>query len=256
MTRFGQGPRQALAIHCTLAHSGAWRGVAGALSDRLAITAFDLPGHGRSGDWDGGLDLHDIATGMGLDLLDERMDLVGHSFGATVALRLAVTCPGRVRSLTMIEPVFFAAAIADAPERLAAYEAQAADFRAALEAGDDMLAARLFNRLWGDGTPWTDLPESLRDYMAARMGVIAGEVPVLYEDAAGLMKPGVLARATMPSLLIAGETSIDVVDAINAALARRLPDVRRVTIPGAGHMAPITHPQDVAAAISDLLEVS
>ena len=30
-TRLGEGARQVLAIHCTLAHSGAWRGLAAAL---------------------------------------------------------------------------------------------------------------------------------------------------------------------------------------------------------------------------------
>ncbi|XDA96465.1 alpha/beta hydrolase [Sulfitobacter sp. LCG007] len=255
-TYYGKGPRRALAIHCTLAHSGAWRGVAEHLGDRLSITAFDLPGHGKSGDWGGERELHDIATEAALAFLDAPMDLIGHSFGATVALRLAVTHPERVRSLTLIEPVLFAAALADTPERVAAFERQAADFRKAMEMGDAMLSARLFNRLWGDGTPWKDLPEVLRAYMAQRMDLIAGEGPVLYDDAAGMMRPGVLARASMPTVLIEGARSLDVVDAIDAALERRLPDARRVVIAGAGHMAPITHPREVADAIGALLEVS
>ena len=57
----------------------------GALSDQLTALAYDLPSHGRSGDWDGTGDLHDVATDMGRALLTEPMDLIGHSFGATVA---------------------------------------------------------------------------------------------------------------------------------------------------------------------------
>jgi pimeloyl-ACP methyl ester carboxylesterase len=40
-----------------------------------------------------------------------------------------------------------------------------------------------------------------------------------------------------------------VIAAISAGLERRLPAARRETIPGAGHMGPITHPDAVAAAI-------
>ena len=41
---FGGGPRPALFIHCGMAHSGAWRGVAEALSDLATVTAFDMAG--------------------------------------------------------------------------------------------------------------------------------------------------------------------------------------------------------------------
>jgi pimeloyl-ACP methyl ester carboxylesterase len=34
---------------------------------------------------------------------------------------------------------------------------------------------------------------------------------------------------------------------------RRLPDARRVSVDGAGHMVPITHPAEVAEAIRDFL---
>ena len=44
--------------------------------------------------------------------------------------------------------------------------------------------------------------------------------------------------------------------AINKSLERRLPDARRERIAGAGHMAPLTHPREVAQAIRGLFEVS
>ena len=118
--RYGHGPRHALGIHCTLAHSGAWRGVGEALEDEISLLCFDLPSHGKSGDWDGKGNLHDVATDMARSLLTEPMDVIGHSFGATIGLRLAIESPELVRSLTMIEPVYFAAALVDDPERVAA----------------------------------------------------------------------------------------------------------------------------------------
>jgi lipase len=58
-------------------------------------------------------------TEHALGLLPEGpVHLIGHSFGATVALRLAIEAPERVASLTLIEPVLFAAA-PDGPEKRA-----------------------------------------------------------------------------------------------------------------------------------------
>ncbi|MCK4861458.1 MAG: alpha/beta hydrolase, partial [Rhodobacteraceae bacterium] len=38
----------AVLLHCSLGHSGAWNGVMAGLSDRLAMVALDLPGHGAT----------------------------------------------------------------------------------------------------------------------------------------------------------------------------------------------------------------
>ncbi|WP_366142075.1 alpha/beta hydrolase [uncultured Roseobacter sp.] len=60
----------------------------------------------------------------------------------------------------------------------------------------------------------------------------------------------------MPCLLIEGDQTADIIDAVNASLARRLPNARRAIIAGAGHMSPITHPGAVAQEIAALLEVA
>lgn len=255
---FGQGKRNALAIHCSLAHSGTWAGVAEALCDQLTTLAYDLPCHGRSGDWDETAgDLHDLSTDMARGLIDVAVtgpvDLIGHSFGATVALRLAIENPEMVRSLTMIEPVYWAAAQQDDPEKFAKTMERDAEYVEALARGDRIGAARAFNREWGDGTPWADFPETARQYMADRIHFVAGSRPFLGEDSAGLLEAGKFARAAMPALLIEGGASKEAAAAINTSIERRLPNVSRVVIDGAGHMAPITHPAPVADAISELL---
>ncbi|MGC3938217.1 alpha/beta fold hydrolase [Roseobacter sp. EG26] len=222
---FGHGPRAALAIHCTLGHSGAWRGVGDALGDRLRLIAIDLPGHGKSARWDGENDLHQLCTDAALSQLPEPMDVIGHSFGATIALRLAVEHPHLVRSLALIEPVFMAAAIADAPERVKAHEVEAEPYFTALQSGDEMRAARLFNRFWGDGTKWDDIPCITRQYMADRMHLVPGQSPAIIDDEPGLLAKGALGRAHMPCLLIQGEHTADVIDAIHQS-ARSAPAKR------------------------------
>lgn len=254
--RFGHGERAALAIHCTLAHSGAWRGLGAALEDHFTLTAIDLPGHGKSEDWDRRRDLHVECRDAALVHLATPMDVIGHSFGATIALRIAVEHPHWVRSLTLIEPVFFAAAIADAPEMMTAHEIEAQPYFAALAEGDAMAAARLFNRFWGDGTKWDEIPDGTRRYMADRMHVVPAQSDAIIKDNAQIMAPGALVKAAMPTLLIQGDQTADIINVVNKGLAARMPNVRQAWIAGAGHMAPLTHPQAVADEILRLVEMA
>ncbi len=245
---FGSGPRSVLGIHCTLGHSGAWRGMAQAWGDAVTLHAFDLPDHGRSGAWDRTEDLHDLSTAWAHSQLSEPMDLVGHSFGATVALRLALEVPEKVRSLVMIEPVLMAFAVADAPELGVQYAAENTAVEAAMAEGDTMAAARAFNSNWGDGTPWDHIPEATRRYMADRIHFIEGSAPAVQHDRPNLMRR--LEALACPVLLMEGSRANTMARAINDAVMRRLPTAQRSIIPEAGHMAPITHPQETAEEIS------
>lgn len=69
---------------------------------------YDMRGHGRSDSPATGYTLEDsMADLVGLlDAMDLRapVHLVGHSYGASVALRTALTHPGRIASLVLIEP--------------------------------------------------------------------------------------------------------------------------------------------------------
>lgn len=246
-------PRRALAIHCTLGHSGAWRGMAAALKADLSLLAFDLPSHGKSGVWDRTGNVHDVATDMARGLIAEKIDLVGHSFGATVALRIAVESPELVRSLTLIEPVYFAAAMQDEPEILTEYQQANAALDAAFASGDEREAARVFNRDWGDGTPWDMLSERMRDHMARLVHYVPASAAFLHHDSAGLLEQGRMARAAMPCVLIEGDQSPAMSAKVAISLEKRLPDVTRVVIKGAGHMLPVTHPDAVAVPVRALL---
>ena len=252
LRRFGEGSGEpALLLHCSLAHSGAWSGVAARLGGLLDMTTMDLPGHGRSPDWDRARDFHAQATAMARAALPEApggVHAVGHSFGATVALRLALE-GAPVRSLTLIEPVLFAAAREAGDPAHAAHLQAFAPIEEAFQAGDRETAARLFSRAWGTGQPWDALPAAQRAYLTDRIHLILAGTPALEEDLAGLLAPGRLEALRVPALLIEGARSPAVAGATQAALAARLAGARRVVIEGAGHMAPITHPDVVAEAI-------
>jgi pimeloyl-ACP methyl ester carboxylesterase len=247
-TALGQGPREVLAVHCTLAHSGAWKGLARLMGAEATFHAFDMLSHGRSADWSPDMgDIQDVTVATAREMLDRRMDILGHSFGATVALRVAAERPDLVRSLTLIEPVFFAVAAADAPELLADHDDKAQPFSDAYRAGDTALAARLFNRMWSAGGPkWPDLPETTRAAMTRAIHVVPACHDALYNDSAGLLRPGVLDRINAPVCLLAGSDTHPVMHAINDGLARRLPKATAHIVQGTGHMLPISHPEQTA----------
>ena len=249
--------RRALAIHCTLGHVGAWRGMAAALNSDVSLLAYDLPSHGRSGVWDRTGNVHDVATDMARALIassqEGPIDLIGHSFGATVALRIAVESPELVRSLTMIEPVYFAVAIEDDPEILVAHQKASEPLNAAFASGDEREAARVFHRDWGDGSDWADLPERMRDHMARLVHYVPASGAFLHHDSAGLLQGGRMAQAAMPAVLIEGDQSPPMSARVAVSLEKRLPDVERVIIKGAGHMLPVTHSELVAEPVRALL---
>ena len=248
-TTFGQGPRAALMLHCSLAHSASWGGMARALSGALGMVAFDAPGHGRSADWDARGEIQDVTTRIAASFPDGPTDIIGHSFGATVALRLAVERPDLVRSLILYEPVFFGVALADHPDLRAPHEAEMAMHSQGLAAGDYCRAAEGFVRVWGDGRDWADLPETVRASMAAQMPLIEAAMPALYDDAGGMLASGALERISAPALLLEGSESPAIIASINEGLAARLGRVERSVIIGAGHMGPITHPEQVSAEV-------
>ncbi len=241
----GDPDRPALALHCMMGSGRYWGPIARDLDGRIDLRGFDMPGHGRSDDWapqPGDSDLHTAVTRIAASMIDRPLDLIGHSFGATVALRIAVAAPEAIRTLTLIEPVLFAAA--PIPE-----ETQLGDLLRGLVAqGQTEQAARAFLSIWGD-QPFDALPAPIRQQMTRQIELVAGTHDTLLQDGANILREGGLEAVDAPVMLISGAKSPPVIAAIAEALAARLPDVGRATVPDAGHMLPITHPAQVAGLI-------
>lgn len=254
LRRFGKGPRPVLALHCSLAHGGVWQPMAEELGEgQITLTAPDMPGHGRSPHWGTG-SMHDLARDWAVDLLEQLgggapVDLLGHSFGGTVALRVAVERPDLVRSLTLFEPVMFAAAAAVGDPAAQDWQAKEQQFETRLRSGDREGAAEWFQSLWGTGVALSRMPPSQRAYIVERIDAIPAAADVVRDDRAGLLAPGRLEGLSMPVLLAEGANSPAVIDAICAALAARIPEVQRLVQPGASHMLPITHATQMGAQI-------
>ncbi|MEP2533670.1 alpha/beta hydrolase [Shimia sp.] len=243
----GAGPRAALALHCTMAHSGAWRGLSEALNDQLTLHAPDMPGHGRSADYDGISCTGSLLTEAILAHLDEPVDVIAHSFGGVVALHLAIAHPELVRSLTLYEPVFMALAMIVDADGFGAHDAMIEDIRANVVAGQNENAARMFVSDWGDGTDWAQLPDRAREGFARRIPFVIGSQNYVAFDT-----PGTLARLGeigVPTLVMNGGQSPDVIAKLCRGLVEQIPDARHVTLPDAGHMGAITHAGELASHV-------
>ena len=75
-----------------------------ALAEHHRVRMFDFRGHGRSARAATGYDTATLAADLGALTVDlPAFDLVGHSWGALVALRFAIQHPARVRRLVVVE---------------------------------------------------------------------------------------------------------------------------------------------------------
>ncbi len=252
---FGTGPRQAIALHCSLAHSGVWRPIGESLTDLLTVRAFDLPSHGRSPDWSGVGDVMDSTVSALLPHLEAPVDLIGHSFGGVVALRLALERPELVRSLSLYEPVLIAVAALDDPEEMRWNNTVMDEVERCVDAGDREIAARNFLRALGDGRRWVDLPEEFRRGAVRRIGFVTASRPAVDRDVGGVVSR--LKDIAVPTLVMDGVQSPRLIKVVQDGIAQRMPNAHRVSFDGLTHMGPITHPALIAREIRGFLaEVS
>lgn len=242
----GDKDRPALALHCMMGSAAYWGPIARRLDGRVDLTGFDMPGHGRSGPWmngENGPDFHTAVTRIAASFIDRPMDLIGHSLGATIALRIAVAAPDAVRSLTLIEPVLFAAA----PDgEQAARDRAMADHIAQGRPED---AARGFIDIWG-AQSFDTLTAPAQQAMTGQIALVVDADDTLTRDQARILRSGGMESIDAPVLIIAGERSPRVIHRIADALAARLADVGRAIVPDAGHMLPLTHPDQTAGLVA------
>jgi len=245
----GDGPA-VLLLHAGIADRRMWDehleplGAAG-----YRVVAVDLPGFGEAAlergpvaHWE---DVVETMDALGI----VRAALVGSSFGAAVALRVAALHPERVSSLLL----FSASAAPEpdpSPELLAVWEAE----EGALEEGDVEKAVEAVVSAWVR----PEAPDEVRQRIAAmqRGNYEAHASEQELEQAPDPLEedPGLVGRVDCPSLLAAGEE--DMVDFKNAVgeLGSSLPQATTALIPGCGHLAPLEAPEEFRRLVLENLE--
>jgi pimeloyl-ACP methyl ester carboxylesterase len=234
----GSGPA-AILLHSSAGSRAQWRALTETLSGRRRVIAPDLRGYGESGARPGDPDLADEAAVVGAlaARAGGRIDLVGHSYGGAVALRFALEQPDLVRSLTLLEPVAFHLLRQDwagGDWLLAEVQAIAA---AVLRDRYGSGMSRFVDYWNGSGT-WASLPEDKRSDLPRLAATVADNFAATMAEAIPL-EP--YRRIQAPVLILRGANSPAPARRIAALLGSILPNARMRTVPGAGHMLPLTH---------------
>ena len=206
------------------------------LAERWSLILPSRPGFGESPR----LERNDFEVEAPLfaELLEDGAHLVGHSYGAVIALLAAADRPEAVRSLTVSEPgaLLIAAGNPEVDQMIRNGERLYSD--------PASIPAETFLRLFRSGAGSAhETPEQLPEWLARGVELLKGERPP-WEAEIPLDR---LAAAEFPVLVISGDHS-RAFEAVCDALADAL-SAQRAVIPGRGHTIPGT-----GAPYNELLE--
>jgi pimeloyl-ACP methyl ester carboxylesterase len=252
------GDEPVLLLHAASSSSAQWQGgLETLLTDHgLRVLALDLQGYGGSTAWDARspLQLEDEFGPLRAVLAylgNGKLHIVGHSYGAMIALRFALanqTSP--VSSLTLIEPIAFWLLREAGEHRLFdEIQATATAFAEAFDAGNAAGAAAGFVDYWSGPGAWRFLPASVRDYAIATAGKVRREWPLALGEAEIGANLAEHARLHVPTLVICGERTRAPARRVAQLVRSAIPRAELAEIPQAGHMSPLTHPKAVGEAI-------
>jgi pimeloyl-ACP methyl ester carboxylesterase len=235
-------------LHAGVADRRMWAALLEPLAGGARVFAPDLPGFGDapvpaapSAPWRDVLETLD-AHGI------ERFVLVGNSFGALVAKRVAVLAPERVAAL---------AAISAPPEE---EQEPSPELQAVWESEEEALEREdLDAAVAGVVEAWT-LPDAPAEQRAlvADMQRRAFELQHAGGEQEWAPDPlerdrSALARLDVPAIVAHGEHELPDFPAAAQALAAELPRARLEVIAGAGHLAPLERPEATGALIAELI---
>jgi len=256
--QMGEGA-DAVMIHGLFASLAFWYlSVMPLLATRYRVTAYDLRGHGYSDVPDSGYSSADMATDLGglLDQLGiERAHLVAHSFGGSVALQYALSCPDRVLSLTLAdvwvaslqpEPLTWDSARWRETAEQAAHESDRPDAmpKVAREAYDEWMRLQGETAVGGFDA-WVEsalLSQWNSDSRVAQRWIHLVRATSAVQDmrAVAGLTPERLQSIACPTLVMFGEHSgcLPTLRGLEA----NLPACTTVMVPGVGHLHPLIRP--------------
>ena len=241
-------------LHCSASSGRQWRDVAGRLVPTWRVMTPDFFGCGDSDPWHGRQTYSLEEEGRVVSALADRagrpLHIVGHSYGGAVALRFASREPGKVATLTLIEPVAFHLLKGRGHfDRTLLDEVGivAGAVTGATLQGDYEAGMRCFVDYWNGEGAWSRLDAGRRAALCA----MAGKVALQFHAATS--EPGTLddyRRVHAPTLVVRGGTSPIPAQRIAQLIAGTVPRARLHTYRSAGHMLPMTHPAAVAGLLA------
>lgn len=218
-----------------------------ALRSTWRCITWDERGHGQTADpaqcepfsyYDSADDLAALLAHLGV----QKAVLAGMSQGGYLSLRCALTHPGLVRALVLIDTQ----ALQEDPAKMAGHEVL---IKAWLEGGlSAEMADMVAHIILGDG--WTGTPQWQAKWRQFT-------VPNLLQCFTTLGSrddiSGRIGAISVPALVVHGTLDHAIDLACAQAMADALPNATMVQVPGGGHASNLTHPEPVNAALAAFL---
>lgn len=253
----GNGPG-VICLHSNASSSSQWRALAERLAPRCRVLAPDGLGAGKARAWptDRVVTLADEVAALEpvFEAAGAPCIVVGHSYGAAVALKAALMHRDRVGALVLYEPTLFALLEQESAGHPAAdgIRHAVADAARAIAQGDQAAAGARFIDYWMGAGSWQRMPEARRVAIGATMVNVSGWASALFGEPTPLQA---LRALDLPVLLMLGAQSPASSRGVGRLLTQALPCVSVIEFPELGHMGPVTHAELVNDAIASFVDV-
>jgi pimeloyl-ACP methyl ester carboxylesterase len=243
-------------VHSSVSGARQWRWLMEDLKNRFRVRAVNLFGYGKTPPWSAAatqsLDDQARLVEAALPANSGEIYLVGHSFGAAVAMKAAARLADRVTKLVLLETNPFSV-LAQAG-RIDAF-AEAMQLRNYIKKygalGEWATAAEKFADYWGGAGTWCEMALERRAAFAEALKPNFFEWDaVMNEDTSLGQWTRLLPQST---LAIFDPGTVLPIREIAALLRRCCRAWTHMEVPGAGHMAPVTHPDLINPLVDSFL---
>jgi pimeloyl-ACP methyl ester carboxylesterase len=226
--------RPVLAIHGSASSGKQWRALQVALGSERRVFAPDLPGYGGGA---ANRDRLNMLSGL-LCQIGQPVDLVAHSFGGAIALKLAELWPRQIARLTLYDPLVVEPARADRP-------LQPDEFARLVSitvghAPESCLEA--FMDFWAGAGTWNSLNAMQKARLLDMHPSLMRDVREILRGDWAVPEP----RFAGPLTVLRGALSPEITRIMCQRLTVIYPHAQMRELPGFGHMTPLTAAEAVA----------
>ena len=241
-----------LFLHAGIADCGMWDEQVRVFSREYLVIRCDLRGFGKTSRGSVPFSHYrDVATlldSLGID----RAHVVGSSFGGRVAIDFALAYPRRVLSLVLCSPAISGAPSTPDLDMIDSTE------ESLLKKGDLAGAADFEVRTWVVGPHRNpgEVSSALRQRVKAMLEHNYS-LPSLPGAKSVPLEPRAMTRLEdihVPTLIMIGDKDVLSFQDLSLVASRRIPQARRVVVPGAAHMINLEKPIEFNRILMDFIE--
>ena len=251
----GSGPVVML-VHSSVSGARQWRRLMDDLKADFHVRAVNLFGYGKTPPWssEAPQSLEDQArlVETALPANADSVCLVGHSFGGSVAMKLAARLSGRVTRLVLLETNPFY--LLKQSGRADAF-AEAMELRDCVKKfgalGEWAMAAEQFADYWGGAGSWQNMPVERRNAFAEGLKPNYFEWDAVMDETTPVEEWARLLPSS--TLLVSDPNTVFPIREITAILRLSCPMWTYKEIAGGGHMAPLTRPDVINPLVRSFL---